>query len=467
MSKPFHWGRALTAIGLVGALAACSNMMSGANSASAYDESKIGLATRAQAALAANDLATALTLAESAVEYRPQDPTFRALLGNIYLASGRFSSAESAYRDSVSLAPAQPNVVLKLALVQITLGKNGEASGLLAAAQSMLNPSDLGLALALAGRPDQAVQVLEPAARALGADSRTRQNLALAYALAGDWQSSRTIAAQDLPADQLDGRIDQWMALAKPGRTGAQVAAFIGVTPAAIDPGVPTRLALNPTTEPTRVAEAAPVAPAPAPVANAPVAVAPVAVAAPVAEVPIPYSAPASVAAAAPAPVEAPRVAEAPVHVAPAEADVLAVAPRAVPAAKPAPVPVKSAGLRAPRPALTPAAVRLSQSLPEIRQASMPRQGGSRAVVQLGAYSSRNSISVAWDRIAGKYGALKDYTPVTARYDSARGTVYRLSVKGFASDRQAIALCAELKRKGGKCFVRAASGDAPVRFASR
>ena len=49
----------------------------------------------------------------------------------------------------------------------------------------------------------------------------------------------------------------------------------------------------------------------------------------------------------------------------------------------------------------------------------------------------------------------------------ARGTVYRLSVKGFASDRQAIALCAELKRKGGKCFVRAASGDAPVRFASR
>ena len=52
-------------------------------------------------------------------------------------------------------------------------------------------------------------------------------------ALAGDWLASRTIAAQDLPADQLDGRIDQWMALAKPGRTGAQVAAFIGVAPAA------------------------------------------------------------------------------------------------------------------------------------------------------------------------------------------------------------------------------------------
>lgn len=462
MTKPFHWGRALTAIGLVGALAACSNGMSGANSASALDESKIGLATRAQAALAANDLVTAVTLAESAVEYRPQDPTFRALLGNVYLAAGRFTSAEAAYRDSISLVAAQPHVILKLALVQIALGKNDQASGLLASAQSMLNPSDLGLALALAGRADQAVMVLEPAARALGADSRTRQNLALAYALAGDWQASRTIAAQDLPADQLDGRIDQWMTLAKPGRTGAQVAAFIGVTPAAVDPGVPTRLALNPAVEPTRVAEAAPVAPAPA--AVAPAAVTPVAVSAQVAEVAIPYSAPAPVSVVAQAEVEAPRVAAAAVEVAPAK-PIVAATPRAVPAARP--TPVKSAGLRAPRPALTPAAVRLSQSLPEIRRASMPRQGGSSAVVQLGAYSSRNSISVAWDRIAGKYGTLKDYTPVTARYDSARGTVYRLSVKGFASDRQAIALCAELKRKGGKCFVRAASGDAPVRFASR
>ena len=145
----------------------------------------------------------------------------------------------------MSQAANQPQVILKLALVQIAQGKNEEAKGLLAAAQSVLDPADTGLALALAGDAQTAISVLEPAARALGADSRVRQNLALAYAFAGDWERARTIAAQDVPGDQLDGRIQQWMALAKPARASDQVAAFIGIQPAAGDPGQPIRLALN------------------------------------------------------------------------------------------------------------------------------------------------------------------------------------------------------------------------------
>ena len=66
-------------------------------------------------------------------------------------------------------------------------------------AQGVLDPADAGLALALAGDPQSAVAVLEPAARAVGADARTRQNLALAYAFAGDWDQARTVAAQDVP----------------------------------------------------------------------------------------------------------------------------------------------------------------------------------------------------------------------------------------------------------------------------
>ena len=77
------------------------------------DPSKVGLATRAQAALVANDLATALSLAEAAVEHRPADASFRALLGNIYLAAGRFASAERSYRDALTLAAPEPQVVLK------------------------------------------------------------------------------------------------------------------------------------------------------------------------------------------------------------------------------------------------------------------------------------------------------------------------------------------------------------------
>ena len=221
MTKPNRLGAALTAVSLLAIVTACAGPgSSGPRSASIFggkvDSSNIGLATRAQAALAANDLQTAVSLAEQAVENSPRDAGFRALLGNSYLASGRYASAESAYRDSLSLVATQPQIVLKLALVQIAQGKNDEAKGLLAMAQSILDPADTGLALALAGDPQSAVAVLEPAARAIGADSRVRQNLALAYAFAGNWEQARIVAAQDVPGDQLDGRMQQWMALAKP-----------------------------------------------------------------------------------------------------------------------------------------------------------------------------------------------------------------------------------------------------------
>ena len=93
--------------------------------------------------------------------------------------------------------------------------------------------------------------------------------------------------------------------------------------------------------------------------------------------------------------------------------------------------------------------------------------GKSGAVVQIGAYSSRERIAAAWNKASGKYGSLKNYVPVTARFTGAHGTVYRLAVKGFDSNKEAASFCASLKRSGRDCFVRAASGDAPVQFASR
>jgi Flp pilus assembly protein TadD len=443
MAKRNHWGLAFTAIGLVGALAACSNSMSGTKSASAkLDPSKVGIAMKAQAALSANDLVTALSLGESAVEYRPTDASFRALLGNIYLASGRYASAERSYHDALTLGASDPQVVLKYVLVQIAQGKSNEAVAMLGEAQSLLDPADLGLALALAGRATDAVAVLEPAARGRTADARLRQNLALAYALGGDWQQARTVAAQDLSSDQVEARVAEWLAMARPGQASAQVAAFIGIQPVS-DPGQPVRLALSKPASSTR--QAAVELPAPAPVATVQqaqqfAAVAPVvAQAAPVAPPPpIEY---ASVAPPLPMPtVEAPR-----------------------------PVAARKLAVRAPRPGLTPASLRLTQTLPELRRNAMLRSAAprSRAVVQLGAFNSRAFIAGAWARAAGRHAALRQFTPVTARFDGPTGTFYRLSVKGFASDRQAIDLCDSLKRAGSSCFVRAAFTDAPVQLASR
>ena len=110
--------------------------------------------------------------------------------------------------------------------------------------------------------------------------------------------------------------------------------------------------------------------------------------------------------------------------------------------------------------------MRLTQSVRELHRAAL-HTGGSRAVVQLGAYSSRERVAAAWSHAAGRFAALRGFQPLTARFDGPRGTVYRLAVHGFGTGREALSLCNSLKRSGGSCFVRAASGDAPIQFASR
>ena len=438
MTNPNRLGAKLAAASLIALATACAGPgTSGPRSASIFgdkvDTANIGLATKAQIALASNDFATAIPLAERAVERSPKDAGFRALLGNCYLAAGRFASAEEAYHDSLSLVASQPQLILKLALVLTAQGKSAEAVRLLADGQSVMDPADLGLALALAGDPQAALQVLDPAARAVGADARTRQNLALAYAFSGNWEQARVVAAQDIPADQVDARMTQWAALAKPARSSDQVAAFIGVAPVASDPGQPVRLALNKVDANARQAEAAPVD---APVAEA--VVEPVAVAA-IEPDAVPVADPVAVAAVEPIPAPEPVVAAA------------------------------ASPIRELRPALSPAAVRLSDTVASLRRnASLPlRMGRSRAVVQLGAYKSSGRVAVAWSKVAAKHNSLRAYTPVSAKFAGAEGIVYRLSVQGFANDREAFSLCNSLKRAGSSCFVRAVSGDAPVRIAAR
>jgi Flp pilus assembly protein TadD len=441
MVKSF--GSAFTALGLIGALAACASPGSNApRSASAIgNKSEIGVASRAQLALEKGDHATAIEFAERAVANSPSDAGFRTLLGNAYFAGGRFASAEAAYRDSLTLSPGQPQLLLKLALVQIAQGKSGEALAGLESARHQLDPADYGLALALAGQPQMAVAILEQAARNVGADSRVRQNLALAHALQGDWTSARTVAAQDVPPDQLDTRIQQWMAFAKPARASDQVAALTGVMPAAVDPGQPMRLALVPQQQgEARMAAAEPI-PAPMPVTEP---------APPMAEAaPEPSPAPVEYAA---APVPAPE----PVAFAAAEPAPAFEAP------KPQPKRAAKAKSAAAKPGLSPRAADM------MHKASFPKlaRGNSKSVVQIGAYAQRSFVGTAWGNFAKKYPALRGYTPSTARFESAKGTVYRLSVKGFASDSDARDFCQSLKRAGGTCFVRSVAGDAPVRLAS-
>ena len=446
MVKSF--GSAFTALGLIGALAACASpgSQTARSASSSIDPANIGLAMRAQAAMQQGDYASAVDFAERGVAANMNDASFRSLLGNAYFAAGRFASAEAAYKDSLTLAPQQPQLVLRLALVSIAQGKTGEAMMQLEAARNFLDPADYGLALALAGRPANAVAILEEAARVPGADPRVRQNLALAFALQGDWTAARTIAAQDVPADQLDTRIQQWMAFATPARASDQVAALTGVTPAIADPGQPVRLALNAQPHDTRLAsaEAAPmtVETVTATAEPMPVAAAPAAVEYAAAAEPAWQTEPMAIAAADTA--APPPVAEAPK---PAPKRITKAKSKSASAAKPN-ASARAAGL--------------------FHKASFPKavRGNSRSVVQIGAYAQRSFVNVAWANLAKKYPALRDYSPSSARFESTKGTVYRLSLQGFASDSQARDFCVSLKRAGGNCFVRSVAGDAPVRLAS-
>jgi D-alanyl-D-alanine carboxypeptidase len=103
-----------------------------------------------------------------------------------------------------------------------------------------------------------------------------------------------------------------------------------------------------------------------------------------------------------------------------------------------------------------------------VRRASAPKPSGdSKAVVQLGAYSSAERVSVAWSQLMQKYPALANFSPLRARFAGPKGTVWRLSIRGFDNQQEAISRCQLLKSRGGSCFVRSTAGDSPVQVASR
>jgi Flp pilus assembly protein TadD len=459
MSKPLRFGSAASTIVLASMIAGCTAPQQKTGFGGRTGDN-VGLATRALLALNAKDIPTAIDFAERAVEKTPDDAGFRALLGNAYFAAGRFSSAEAAYKDSLSIYSNQPQVILKLALVETALGKKDQAVAFLHAGREVLDASNYGLALALAGEPQEAVSVLEGAARQPGADATVRQNLALAHGLAGDWTEARTIAAQDVPGDKLDGRIHQWMQLASPKKPADQVAELVGVTPAAADEGQPVRLALRKTD--TLLAQAAP-APKPAPVQ----AVQPkVAVAAPEAKIIQAVAAPAE------APQVTPAVAPAPPPLAPAPKPVIAEGPVARPVAMitAAAHDVSAAAaseLKSIVQAFTPekkAAV--ARPAKPHRVAARRPLGRGDSVVQLGSYRSPQQVTAGWAHLTERFPALRAYLPMKARFDSPKGTFWRLSIRGFSNQREAVARCEQFRDRGGHCFVRNFAGDAPVQIAS-
>ena len=424
-----------------------------ARRATTPEQQAVQLHQQALQQLQQGQLSQALDSMENAVALSPRDAGYRMLLAEIYMKSGRFESARATFADVVELNPSNTRAALSLALMEIAVSRPQAAVAQLDELTGRAAPGDIGLAYALAGMPERAIEILEPVARSHEATPRLRQNLALSYALAGDWRRARIVASQDISPADLGPRLQQWAAMARPDVQTNRVAALLNVSPVA-DAGQPVRLALvAPTEAPT---EAAAVAMAAAPAESETYAA--------VTAVDIP----ASTAEAAPAPVPtidvpAPVMAETRPSYLPApeappvrtEEEVrYAAAAEAI--TRPDPAVVRTASVALPAP---PA---FSRQAPR----ATVRDGNSRFVVQLGAFSNEGNAERAWQQAERQF-ALGDRAPMTTTIAINGRTLHRVSVAGFASQGDAARMCQSIRARGGACFVRANAGDASVRWAAR
>lgn len=412
MNRRLAMSFTLSALLLGGTMVGCGHdarVASASDSANAATQAS-DLAGKATRALTYKDGDKAVRFAEAAVTLQPRDASYRALLGQSYMQAGRFASAHQAFADTLLLNASDARAALGLALAETAQGKWEKARHTLADYAAIIPASDRGLALALAGDPKGAVGILMPAARIPGAGATTRQNLALALALAGDWRDARTIVSMDLSPAEVDKRLGQWAQLAKPRRASDQVAALLGVKPAQ-DPGQPIALAL--------VAPAAPVA-------------------------------------LAAADLEPARAATA-----------LNVTAGATSSAAPVLAPKQIAVVFGPRHEVV-------QPLPVVRQQPAqaaidlaPRKLASgNYFVQLGAYENVAVAHDGWARAKHRLPALDETTPHGMHFSQNGNAFYRLSVGGF-SRRDARQLCNNYRARGGKCFTRLGAGDQLAKWVSK
>lgn len=400
-------------------------------------------------ASAKDNRAKAYIKAEKAVMLMPNNASYRVLLGRSYVAAGRFISAETSFADALRLNPGDGRVALNLALMKIARGDTGAAMELLDAHRALIAQADFGLAQALAGDVTSAIETLQSAARAPDADAKTRQNLGLAYALAGRWIEARVVASQDLSPDLVDVRMGEWAQLASPRAAWDQVAGLLRVNPVA-DRGLPAQLALAvtgaelasaPSANTTTVVAAAAPIPEPA-LSLAPESEAETAEPTPVYETTSTYQPPAagrSVSIALDEPTPAP--------------------------VSSAPAPLIRAELSPLKQAVVPAA---STTKPEYVPAVSRSVSSGQFVVQLGAFSNMNRAESAWERVSSRVGELRNYGPTSARVTVKGNALHRLSVSGFVTREAANQVCTQVRKAGGQCFVRSVNGlDAPMQFVSR
>jgi Flp pilus assembly protein TadD len=407
-------------------------------------------ASRAEAALAKGKAKDAVAHAEAAVQAEPRNAAYRAMLGSAYLDAGRFASAETTFNDAMKLGDNSPRTALSLALALDGEGKYDQAVALLSDWEKEIAPADLGLAYALSGRPDRGVVILSNAIRGGENTPKMRQNLAFAYALAGRWKEARLMAAQDVPANQVGDRMQEWSQMVQPLAWQSRVAALIGAPAGVVDRGQPVELALanNPSVEQLATEASAYAAPkAELASADAPQA--------PAASVELPAAVDA-------APQAAPQVAVAdyPAAKTAEPSDFKSAFASYAPSGGSIAQVTQDALRFVQQPVVQTAAVRQGAA-PRAAAAASAQQSAGTHLVQLGSFASEQGARRAWGIYTRRYPELREHQMVITQAVVRGKHYWRVSAAGYglASSQ---AMCGRVKSSGGDgCFAYAEGRPLP------
>jgi len=136
-----------------------------------------------------------ITIYNEIINENDRDADAYSALGVAYDIKGDHKHAQESYRTALGIAPNDTNI-----------------------------QSNLGLSLAFSGNFEEAFQWLAPLGERIGATTKQRHNLAIAYALSGQWNKARTLFAKDLDHQAVEENLHilRGVQLTQPPKGGTQ-----------------------------------------------------------------------------------------------------------------------------------------------------------------------------------------------------------------------------------------------------
>lgn len=149
---------------------------------------------------------------EQAMTHRPGDIALSIAYAKALTAAGRFEQSLNVLETVIRPDAPDWNALLVKGATLDQMGRNQEARAIYAQAAALAPgeasiETNLGLSYAMTNDLPRAEQHLRRASQLRGANSQTRQNLALVVGLQGRFDEARAIYAAELPPEQVESNM--------------------------------------------------------------------------------------------------------------------------------------------------------------------------------------------------------------------------------------------------------------------